>query len=580
MPPGRCSANRCPRPTNVQLLVVMVWALLLTACGGQTTRDGARAAAPTPSAGPPRLVEEDLVTGHASQVPAANEWGPQGDRLVRSSNGDLYTTYVTGSNDPEHFGWVLATRPAGSQRWRTLASGTTAHEPGNPPQVLLGPSGQVVVVTISPWDSAGAGAPQIWSSGSRTTTVIPGHWLTGAKMMDAGALYPSAGVDREGNIYVWEDVPCASFIYADGTALKCTSANRPGTYYWAYRAASEEQWHSEQWQSPYRQTYNFILPEGTSDLRVVGTRDILQAPAEAPYRCPNSTGYCFDRTLLAQWNDLDRPASSLIVARAARDASTYAADRRASAEDAYVDTQGRTHVLVSAVDATTHGTYENHHLVIARGGQVKDVRYTQVPYPNLSRIVQDRSGRFWIYSVGPDLAGGHRCDVFIAGGAAGDTDGTRLGPVRVLPFSTNYDCAAEERNFDVNARSGTAEANYIDGVVGTNDGRDWVHYRIALPGGSSGDARGTPRTGAGPPERALGRRARRPPFSIVTVPSSLHAAAMLLVAIVSLLVGTWGRPRRRARAVEVALKGSRATWMANAATIETSSGAKDAAPSC
>jgi hypothetical protein len=30
-----------------------------------------------------------------------------------------------------------------------------------------------------------------------------------------------------------------------------------------------------------------------------------------------------------------------------------------------------------------------------------------VPYPNLSRIIQDATGRFWIYSVGPDPTNAH-----------------------------------------------------------------------------------------------------------------------------------------------------------------------------
>lgn len=441
----------------------------------------ARAAAPA-------LLEVDLVTANASSVPAANQWGPQGDRLIRTPTGTLYTTYVIDGRDRDHFGWVLAQRLAGSASWQTVASGVTARQPGNPPQVLLGPSGEVFVVVISPWDSPGAGAPELWSSSTGTTTIIPGHWLTGARMRQAGALYPSASVDRKGNLYVWEDVPCPDFTYANGAGASCVSTDRPGTYYWGYRTSNDGHWHPQQWTSDYRQTYNFLLPESANDFRVVGTRDILQSPAEAPYRCPNGTGYCFDRTMVERWDDLDRPPVSVIVARAAQDAAGYQGDLRASAEDAYVDTSGRTHVLVSAVDATTAGTYENHHLVIEPDGQVKDVAYTEVPYPNLSRLVQDQNGRFWLFSVGPDLTDPHRCDVFIAGGAPGDTDGTKLAPATVLGLPGRYNCSAEERNFAVAVRSGTTRAGYIDGVVGTNDGRDWVHYRIGLDGAAASQA--------------------------------------------------------------------------------------------
>lgn len=432
----------------------------------------------------PRLVQEDLVTGDASDLPSANAWGAQGDRLVRAPDGDLYTTYVTDGTDSDHRGWVLAERSNGSPTWRAVASGVTATEPGNPPSVLLSPSGTVLVVTISPWDSAGAGAPQIWSSASDTTTVIPGHWLTGIEMQEAGALYPSASIDSIGNVYVWEDVPCPYFTSASRVAVHCQSANVPGTYYWAYRTASDGQWHPEQWESAYRQAYNFLLPESPSDFRVVGTRDILQAPGEAPYECPNGTGYCFDQVLQAQWSDLNEPATSTIVARAAVDAPGYVGDHRASAEDAYVDSQGRTHILASVVDASTGGTYEDHQLVVAPNGAVTDVQYDAVPYPNLSRIVQDTTGRFWLYSVGPSLVDGHHCDVFIAAGVPGDASGTQFGPATVLPFAGGYDCGTEGRNFDVSVRSGTELADYIDGVVATNGGQDWVHYRIALTTGA------------------------------------------------------------------------------------------------
>ena len=473
------------------LLVLMGWPLW----GARV--DAAGAASPT-------LIQEDLVTGDASAVPSANGWGAQGDRLVRTPNGDLYTTYVTDGTDVDHRGWALAERLAGSTTWQEVASGPTAHEPGNPPAVLIDPAGTVFVITISPWDSASAGAPQIWSSATDATTVIPGHWLTGVAMEQVGALYPSAGIDAHGDIYVWENVPCPDFSYASGATVQCQSANSPGTYYWAYRTASDGQWHPEQWQNDYRQAYNFLLPEGPSDFRVVGTRDILQAPGEAPYDCPNGTGYCFDEVLQARWTALDDTATSTIMARAALDAPGYAGDHRASAEDAYVDKQGRTHVLVSVVDASTSGDYTNHHLVIDSSGDVQDVQYGTVPYPNLSRIVQDTTGRFWIYSVGPDPVDGHHCDVFIAGGGPEDTDGTRLDRVTVLPFAGDYDCSSEDRNFDVSVRSGTALADYIDGVVPTDGGVDWVHYRILLPTDSSGEVT-TSAAGSSSPSAAASR---------------------------------------------------------------------------
>jgi hypothetical protein len=429
----------------------------------------------------PRLVQEDLVTSKASSVPSANAWGANADRLVRARNGDLYTTYVTRGADSEHFRWVLAERRAGSVRWKTVTSGVTTHQPGNPPAVLIGPSGTVFVITISPWDRTGAGAPRIWDSVTRKETTIRGRWLTGRDVVRAGSLYPAASIDAKGDIYVWENVPCPYFRYPNGRTAGCRSVDVPGTVYWAYRRAGSRAWHSEQWVSAFRYAYDFLLPQGGERLTAVGTRDILQAPFEAPYPCPNGSDYCFDQTVRAQWRNLSKAPSSVVVARAAADAPGYSGAHLASAEDAYVDTEGRTHVLVSVIDASTQGTYENHQLLISGTGTVKDVAYLAVPYPNLSRIVQDMTNRFWIYSLGPSPVDGHRCEVFIAGSAPGSTDGTELGPTTVIPLAHRYDCARETRNYDVSVRSGTPRAGFIDGVVATNGGADWVHYRILLP---------------------------------------------------------------------------------------------------
>jgi hypothetical protein len=429
----------------------------------------------------PQLVQVDQVTTRASSVPSANAWGANADRLVRARNGDLYTTYVSTGKDSEHFRWVLAKRSAGRHRWRVVASGITAHEPGNPPSVLLGPSGTVFVVTISAWDSPGAGAPEIWSSASRRATVVRARWLTGRRMLRASSVYPAAGIDPNGDIFIWENVVCPDFRYASGRSTHCKNVDTPGTVRWAYKRAGSRRWHSAQWVSAYRYAYDFLLPWGTNGLRVIGTRDILEAPYEAPYPCPGRLHYCFDQAVQAQWTNLSRRPSSLIIGRTAARARGYSGDHRASAEDAYIDTLGRTHVLVSVDDASTKGKFESHELVIGSNGTVEDVPYYAVPYPNFSRILQDPSGRFWIYSVGPSLTRKGGCAVFIAGSAANDTDGTHFGPTTVLRLPTRFTCASETRNYDVSERTGTELAYYIDGVVATNGGSHWMHYRISLP---------------------------------------------------------------------------------------------------
>lgn len=463
-----------PAVRRVLLSAMVVVVVFLCSTGGVTA---ASANAPTLA---PTLTEVDQVTTKASSVPSANAWGANADRLVRTPSGDLYTTYIANGPDHEHFRWVLVERRPGHIGWTKVASGLTAHQPGNPPAVLLGPSGIVYVVTISPWNSAAAGAPVIWNSVSKRITRIPGDWSTGRDLLGATSVYPAAAIDSRGDIFVWENVVCPDFRYPSGRGIRCKNVDVPGTVYWAYRRAGSRTWHSEHWVSPYRYSYDFLLPQGGDALTVVGTRDILEAPFEAPYPCPGDerAHYCLDQTVQARWTNLKRGPSSLIIARAAGTLRGYTGDHRASAEDAYVDSLGRTHILVTVVDPGSDGQFANHELVIDPAGNVSDTLYYAVPYPNLSRIVQDPSGQFWIYSVGPSLTVQNTCDVFIASAGA---DGTEFGPTTVIPFPSRFNCDSETRNYDTSARSGTTATYYIDGVVATNGGSDWVHYRIALP---------------------------------------------------------------------------------------------------
>jgi hypothetical protein len=430
----------------------------------------------------PRLTQQDLVTSQASSVRSANAWGANGDRLVRARNGDLYTTYVNSGRDEEHFRWVLARRRAGGTRWSVVSSGLMAHQPGNPPEVLISPSGTVLVITISSWDSAGAGAPQIWDSRSRPDDRH--RPLADGTRRDSRRIAVSRGQHRrEGRHRDLGERSVSVLPVRKRAKTALPKRRRIWHRVLGLPHVGSRTWHSVQWVSPYRYAYDFLLPHRTGNgFDVVGTRDILQAPFEAPYRCPNGTDYCFDEIVQARFAVLGR-RPTLRVARSALDGHGYLGDHRASAEDAYIDTHGATHVLLSVVDAGTDGTYENRHLVISPSGAVKDITYVGILYPNLSRIIQDPSGRFWVYSVGPDPRNVHRCEVFIAGSAVGSTDGTQLAAPTIIPLSRRYDCARETRNYDAAPRSGTGRAPYIDGVLATNGGADWVHYRIALPVG-------------------------------------------------------------------------------------------------
>jgi hypothetical protein len=400
-----------------------------------------------------------------------NGWGSHGARITRASDGALYTTYLTANPDPNLVDWTLASRPSAGGQWHAVTGGMT--EKNNPPQVLSGPGGTVYVISLSTGTSTLKGAPEIWNSTSRLTEPIPGHWLSDSTcahgqfhcLEQSSALYIAAGIDSAGDITFMEDVPCSTVTSSDGSAPKCVSADVPGTYDWAYRRATDGQWAFHRWVTPYRQAYNFLLPR-PSAMTVVGTRDILSH--EAGVRCAS---YCFDQVRWANWPRLTSTPTPLVVRAAS--GSPYLA----SAEDAYRDTRGNTHILYSLHDGSDGGTYTNRHMIVSpRGAILKDVT-SPVPYVNLSRILQDASGRFWIYSVGPGV--NNRCTIRIAGGTRVDHDGTSFSPVTELRM--RQDCREIERNFDAAPRLGAAMTNTIDGVFAANLGKTWVHYRIKLP---------------------------------------------------------------------------------------------------
>jgi hypothetical protein len=459
---------------------------------------------------PAPTVTAETVTTNAAGADA-NGWGAHANRIVRDSAGNLFTTYVTPGADSQHFNWFLAEMAAGTTNWVNVpgATGIQDHVPGSPPQVVINANDEVFVIIISAFDSAAAGAPQIWDSNDGGMMTVPGTWMTGTELEDAGATYSSTYIDSDGNIWFNEDVPCPYFTNLAGftPVTFCNSANSPGTYYLTERT-TDGNWHEYQWTSDYRDGYNFFLPYPSGSIQAVGTRDILQ-DSEAPYFCDgdaNGTGYCFDQTRDYFWDSgPTSPPNSTPVVMAAAGSSTpldgAPIDHRADAADGYYDTYGGTHALYTFIDSTDGGdslasppvspTYTdfNQHAVIDAGGTLHTGQVLAIPYVNDARILQDTSGRFWVYSVGPSSTDG-TCYVFIQSGTDSDTDATSLKSMTSVQLPGPIDCSGIEDNFSASPRGGTALSNTIDGAIDLANSGDasesWVHYSIALSSGGGG----------------------------------------------------------------------------------------------
>jgi hypothetical protein len=397
--------------------------------------------------GGPALEREEVVATDGATGDGGDGWGAHKLRIVRASDGTVYTTYLTPGSDYTHKNWVLARRT--DSGWQTVADGVAGREPVN---LLRGPDDELTVLS---WPDQ---APAMWSSATDTETPVPGAWS------ETDWPYSAAGISPGGDIYLLEDI------------CSCTGStpNSPGLYGVATRLASSGQWQFSTFNSDYRYAYMFLMPQSDGSLSLTGTRGVLWS--ELGYtQPPGAFGYVFNA--VRQWSlDGDQASAPTLI----REEQPTGAGQMviADATDVYVDTAGRTHVLYSLEGSDTGGLYKGRHAILQNGVVISDVP-NPVMYPNLSRIIQDSSGRFTIFSVCGST-------VTIASGLPGDTDGTRLGAPVTLQLRGSYDCNQENNNYIAAPRGGTPLADYVDGAFDV--GPEWVYYRLRLPGTGAGTA--------------------------------------------------------------------------------------------
>ena len=410
---------------------------------------------PTPTATPAiRLEEVSLVTDSAAVGNFHNAWGGHQTRIVRTSNGDVYTTYLVDAagDSPNDREFRLARKsPAG---WEVIGGGAVF---GEPVQLVRGPDDELTVVG---W--LGKGKMAMWTLAPGTEELIrsdiPGSWHEG------DPAYSAVGISRQGTIYLFA---------SDGAG-----GSRPdGLFQWARYVRDERRW-SDLFEvtMDYRYTYGYVLPGDGGDLHVVANRDVVwSALGHDPGLDPGT--YAFNA--IGYWHSGDSEVEELTRTIVHEESPTEAYPAPDTFNnykgDAYRDAAGRTHVVYLLRGATTGGEEQLWHAIIEAGEVTYNARL-DVDGGRGGVLTEDSRGRLYLLTYAMDGSPEDTMAVY----AAADERGTRWeAPVRIQlgGYIIRYSGVTIAA-----PRGGTGLADYVDGAFPAGDDNDneWVHFRIRL----------------------------------------------------------------------------------------------------
>lgn len=404
------------------------------------------------SAGKPILQKLELITDQAygtgnQYVP--NGWGAQKDRIIRSSQGDLFMTYIsagTGLNDRE---WHLMHKSPGST-WKEIDNGDAGAEPIN---IVLGKDDSIHLFS---WPGTQGKLQHIFSTDNGRT--FQQEWITGKWVQNLEQGYSSVGVNDNGDMVLIQ-----------------TGPDKPGVFNWVYYSARLRTWTFHSNTLDFRYTYAFLFPGYSNDLSIVATRDVKRGLLGLPQAQAgnqwifNEVKYFHIADVTQEQPQLDQTTIKVLQPKDPADTS----DRDLTyVTDSYVDTSNRVHILYL-------NEYDGPHQAIVENGKLlKDVPMRGVNFGQKMRMIQDTQGHFYIVTMGDQ---GNTINIYP--GATNDTDGTKLGPVTQLDISqfpgcTDYDFC-NSPTFTT-PRSGNDLSDTIDGVYG-NFNKE-IYFRINLRG--------------------------------------------------------------------------------------------------
>lgn len=394
----------------------------------------------------------EIITSNAAIRDNHNEgdnaWGGHQTRIMRTNDG-VFTAYIT--RDSKGFEgqlvWELAWKK--DDEWHVAAKGLVGKE--QPMNLLASPDGTIHVIA---WPENN---PTMWSG-----KPISGVLNLETEILDFPtnhAPYCGAGIDGEGNICV---AMCGTSPLID--------SNIPLACY----DAKNDVWNLEYVPVKYRHCYTYVFPKSDGGLSLVSNRDVHWE--DLGYEVPEGEeefGYVFNK--VSFWHrDRDPKNNPLKLVAFLEELPTQKypdAKLKMNDYDAYFDTKERMHIIYSKEGASTKGMAQRRHAMFSNDGELlKDERLPLLA-GGKSVIFQDDKERFYILSASNLPFPSAR--LYSAG-----NDGFDLGFPRIYNLKGND---VEYSGFAISApRTGTPLSNIMDVGFPSDDGKEWVYFRIVL----------------------------------------------------------------------------------------------------
>lgn len=400
---------------------------------------------------PIRLDEVTVVTDQAALGDYNNAWGGHQARLARTPDGMLYTVYLVdapgqGANDRA---FRLAHKTIDG--WEEVGGDTLW---GEPPHVLAGPDGTIHVLGYQ-----GAGRMSMWTlapgSDELVRSELPSGWH------DGDPSYSGASIAASGAVYL----------------LASQGGGEPGgLLQWASYDPSGRNWTDVmEIVTEQRYAYAYLLAEDRDGpLGIVAGRDVLWGVlGDNPWFDPND--YAFNA--ISHWRSPNAGIEPFVRIDIHEEPPTEdhsSPDTYANFNgDAYLDTEGRTHVVYRRRGATTDGDDHLYHAVIENDVIVRHARL-DVRDNRGGAMIEDTLGTLYLLTYSQD---GGRNDKMSVRTALDDIGTSWSEPVEVdLGGSTirysGVTLAAP--------RTGSQLADYVDGAFPSGDDNEWTHFRIRL----------------------------------------------------------------------------------------------------